>query len=51
MYGTVKCIIVYVCEPLLYKTTEGSLAGVLFLLEARLAGTEEIMLSARGGVY
>ena len=39
-YGTVKFIIVYVCEPLFYKTSEGSFTGV-FLSEARLFGMEE----------
>ena len=41
-YDTVKLIIVYVCEPLICKTSEGSLTGV-FLLEARLVGMEKII--------
>ena len=36
-YDTVKFIIAYVCEPMIYKTSEGSLTGV-FLSETRLAG-------------
>ena len=41
-YNTVKFIILYVCEPLINKTSEGSLTGV-FLSEARLAGMKEIV--------
>ena len=40
-YKTVKFIIVYICEPLINETSEGSLTGV-FLSEARLVGMEEI---------
>ena len=41
-YNTVKFIIVYIGEPLINKTSEGSLTGV-FLSEARLVGMEEIV--------
>ena len=39
-YDTVKFIIVYVCEPLICKTSKGSLTG-MFLSE--LVGMEEII--------
>ena len=42
-YDTVKLIIVYVCEPLIYKTNKGNLTGV-FLSEARLVGMEIIFV-------
>ena len=41
-YDTVKFIIVYICELLIYKTNEGSLTGV-FLSEINLVGMEEII--------
>ena len=43
-YNTVKFIIVHICEPLIYKTSEGSLTKV-FLSEARLIGMEEIIFA------
>ena len=42
-YDTVKFITVYVCDPLICKTTEGSLTGV-FPSETRLVGMEEIFI-------
>ena len=41
-YYTAKFIIVYICEQLINKISEGSLTGV-FLSEARLVGMEEIV--------
>ena len=42
-YNTVKFIIVYVCEPMINKTSEGSLTEV-FLSESRLVGMKEIIV-------
>ena len=49
-YDTIKFIIIYVCEPLIYKTSEGSLTGV-FLLETRLVGMEIIFFKVQEEVF